>query len=632
MTDIICPICGKANPPDQEECLFCQAPLKSSGFIFTPEGEEPGTGTPFTEKLDGEESVIPKPGNTASLEQAIPDWLKETEANFLEHAESPSLKDEPEGPTPDDISEQIDALINQPATTPVEKEPTVDDDWLASLLDEAGLNETPPASQPEELPKSDEGTDEELQEAFPEEPTEEAEPEPLEPTEKPDWLSELEAGSTIKLEEEVLPDEDADKGFGVSETSETEEAGENIIPDWVGKPSPESAETPFTESEDDIAPAELPGWLEALRPSEPVSPSEPVEDLSTAEIVTAGPLAGLRGVISAHPSALRARKPPTYSIKLRVTDEQAARVEMMEELLADEQKPKPLPTKPIISSSHISRLIIAVVLILPIAWMIISGSQRNSPPQPGSIPGVVEFTQQIQRLPSGAPVLLAFDYEAGFSGELNTAVSTLIDQLIQKNTFITLVATSPSGPALAESMIQSGTNAQGGAGSYSYYTNLGYVPGGTAGLLGLATTPKTVLPYSLDGNNIWAFAPLNSIATIKDFSAVIVLTNDSTTARSWIEQVGPYLQEDSTPLLFITSTQAEPLILPYYRATPPQVQGLVTGLVGGLAYARTLSNISQSGAWDAFSMGITASVLIVFVGGVIGLILKLRTPDNKKEG
>jgi hypothetical protein len=305
---------------------------------------------------------------------------------------------------------------------------------------------------------------------------------------------------------------------------------------------------------------------------------------------------------------------------------------MMEELLADEQKPKPLPSQPIISSRNIFRFIIAVVLILPIAWMIISGDQRTQAPQPGNIPSVVNFTQQVQTLPAGAPVMLAFDYEAGFSGEMNVAINTLITQLMIRNAYMTLVTTTPSGPALAESLIKNiSTTLQGSSGSYINYTDLGYIPGGTMGLLGLVSSPKAVLPYSIEGNNVWAGAPLNSITSLKDFSAVILMTNDPDTARIWIEQVGPLLQLDSTPLLIITSSQAEPLIYPYYVSTPSQVQGLIAGLAGGLAYSRSVGSIQQNGLWDAFSVGITVSGLIILIGGIIGVVIQMLSSGKKTE-
>jgi hypothetical protein len=362
---------------------------------------------------------------------------------------------------------------------------------------------------------------------------------PSEQAEKPAWLSALEAGSTIKMEDQPPVVEPPAGSTSPATAAETELPPELEIPDWIGQANQEESPPPSEDAETPIASAELPGWLEALRPAEEVAPTGPVEDLASGDVVTAGPLVGLRGVISAHPSAIRARKPPTYSIKLRVTEEQSARVEMMEELLANEQKPKPLPAQHGITYQNVSRLVIALVLLLPIIWMIITGSQRIPPPQPGEVPGVVDFTQQVQAIPVGAPVLLAFDYEAGFSGEMNLAVSTMLSQLMIKNAFLTLVTTTASGPALAESLFDSVSASSGGAGApYANYTNLGYIPGGVLGLRGLVDSPSAVLPYSLDGNNVWVTSPLNAISTVSEFSAVIVLTNEPSIARSW-RQVGP---------------------------------------------------------------------------------------------
>jgi hypothetical protein len=627
MTDIICPLCGKSNPPELDECMYCQAPLNATGFLAPSdqEGQENPLIFPSGES-DQAESQVLKPESSSPLEQAIPDWLKNTEANFLEGTEA-----KPERQAPDDISEQIDSLLSQTSTPDNITQPAIDDDWLASLLAEAGSEVSPLPSQEEPLDENAEPVNENITQSFVEEPLEEEGGLPPTPVEKPDWLTGLEASSKIKLEGEITPTEALVMGAGVAQTIESVDSGSMDIPDWIGKIEPEETPPALEEPGSQIAPAELPGWLEALRPEENVSATEPVEDLSAADIVAAGPLVGLRGVINAHPSAIRARKPPTYSIKLRVTDEQRARVAMMEALLADEQKPKPLASQPVLTSRNIFRLVIAAALILPIAWMIITGSQQVPTPQPGEVPGVVDFTQEVQALPAGLPVLLAFDYEAGFSGEMNLAVSTLITQLMIKNAFMTMVTTLPSGPALAESLISSSVGAEGNLAPYPYYANLGYIPGGTLGLRGLALSPKSVLPYSLDEVNVWVSAPLDTISTINDFSAVIVLTNDPDTARSWIEQVGPVLRVDGTPLLIVTSSQAEPMIRPYYEASPSQVQGMVSSLVGGLAYGSAVGNIQQNGEWDAFSIAITVSVLIILIGSISRAVLKIPVPGKKKE-
>jgi hypothetical protein len=151
------------------------------------------------------------------------------------------------------------------------------------------------------------------------------------------------------------------------------------------------------------------------------------------------------------------------------------------------------------------------------------------------------------------------------------------------------------------------------------------------GLLGLAISPRSILPYSLDGYNVWAGVPLNAISSIKDFNAVIIMTHDPDIARTWIEQIGPQLQEAGKPLLIVTSSQAEPLIRPYYEAIPSQVQGLIAGLAGGIAYGRTVGILQHNGVWDAFSVGITVSVLIILIGSIASVVIKMLASSNKKE-
>jgi len=629
MTDIICPLCGKPNPEELDECQYCQAPLKVAGFIASPEDQEDFSQIfPPSPDQAGEEDQDTQPESPPPSEQSIPDWLKQTEASFLKPSEP-----EPEELSSEQLSEQIDALINLPSTPAEPQKSAIDDEWLTSLLSEAGAIESIPEG--EVLLERAVETGEETSTPAGEETTQEEEEPPAVPAERPAWLTNLEASSNIKLDGGMQPSEVPEPEEQEASVEETGVPGasEHVeIPDWISKVSFEEVPPEPKEPEPPIEPAEIPGWLEALRPSEEATPTAPVEDVSAADVVTAGPLVGLRGVISAHPSAIQARKPPTYSIKLRVTEEQRARVQMMEELLAEEQKPKPPTSKRIITSQNIFRLAIALVLILPIVWMIIAKSQQSPLPQPANYPGVIDFFQQVQQLPAGAPVLVAFDYEPGFSGEMNSAVSTLLSQLMAKNTYLTLVTTAPSGVALAESLVKdAGTGLAGSLSSYPYYTDLGYLPGGTMGLLGLASSPKTVLPYSLEGIDVWASAPLNTVSSVTDFGAVIVITNDPDTARAWIEQVGPVLRAEDGPILMVTSSQAEPLIRPYYEASPSQVQGMVAGLAGGQAYSRAVGRQPQNGVWDAFSMGVTVSILIILIGGIISMVFMLQASARKRE-
>jgi hypothetical protein len=58
---------------------------------------------------------------------------------------------------------------------------------------------------------------------------------------------------------------------------------------------------------------------------------------------------------------------------------------------------------------------------------------------------------------------------------------------------------------------------------------------------------------------------------------------------------------------------------------------LIGGLAGGVAYARSVGNIQQNGVWDAYSIGVTVSILIIIIGSIAGGVLKTLTADKKKE-
>ncbi len=74
----------------------------------------------------------------------------------------------------------------------------------------------------------------------------------------------------------------------------------------------------------------------------------------------------------------------------------------------------------------------------------------------------------------------------------------------------------------------------------------------------------------------------------------------------------------------VLSTGAEPLVRPYFEASEPQVDGILTGLPAAVSY-RQYSGLplDTSGQWDAFGLGMLAVVLILIAGGAYGVGLWL---------
>lgn len=419
------------------------------------------------------------------------------------------------------------------------------------------------------------------------------------------------------LEREVAASEIDDVVIDSGEISEKEDdLFDTEVAEWLSEIPADEFEGDITPEEDEvIEPADLPIWLAAMRPVDGLSQETPTSEDNLRTVESTGPLAGLSGILPVEPAIARVKKSSAYAIKLQVTDNQQAHAAMLEELIKNEGNIEPIPEKARISSQHVLRLSIFIVLLLAIIWPVLTGSVNT--PLPVIAPETLETRRIIDSISSGAPVLMAVEYEPGLSGEMDAASAGVVDHLMIRGAFLTLISTSTMGPAQAERLISVINNST----DHDYqpstqYVNLGYIPGGPTGLLGFATTLRSVLPFALDNSPIWESGPLSNVQNVRDFELVVVITEDADSARAWIEQVQPALA--STPLVMVLSAQAEPMIRPYYEGSPRQVNGLVTGLAGGASYEETMPRTSLARKyWDAFSYGLLAAVVLIGLGGVI---------------
>jgi hypothetical protein len=456
------------------------------------------------------------------------------------------------------------------------------------------------------------------------------------------WLEELEyAFPEMPTAAEVSTDRN--KVIGKEDQGELESSYGEPLPDWLteaGEVSEEEvleATAPQAEGEEpDITPAKLPSWLEAMRPVGIAGvEDELAKEIAEKPVEGAGPLAGLRGVLPAEPDVSQSIKPPVYTVKLQVTDLQKTQAELLSRLIQQEGEEAPIPGRPVITTQHVLRLVIAALLILSILLPITTGLPQMAAPE--IVPEVNETSLLIGGLPAAAPVLLAIDYEPGLSGEMDAIASPILDHLMIKGAFLALVSTTPTGAMQAENLIAQ-VNRRGGH-QYvdsSQYVNLGFIPGGTLGLLALAEAPRKVLPVDMNGNPTWnnpQLPALQNIGSLSDFAMLIVATENPDTARAWIEQVQPRLA--GKPMILLLSAQAEPMVRPYYEAAPRQVQGLVSGLAASASYETLLGGRrgSASQYWSAFSIGMLVAGLLIVSGGLVNaLSAHLRGGKESQEG
>lgn len=349
------------------------------------------------------------------------------------------------------------------------------------------------------------------------------------------------------------------------------------------------------------------------------------------------PLADLQGVIEPISRFVRSKKTPSKPIEFKVTASQRANADLFKQLIDTEGQPLPVAAKSKFSFHHLLRLGIAVLLILTVSWPIIFGSKEM--PLPTYQAEIAELNRLINELPNNAHVLVSFDYDASYAAEMESAASAVVDHLMLRGARLTLISTSPIGPLLAERFLTR-TQAEHNYVPGLHYVNLGFIPGGIAGIASFLENPGEILPYSIDGIAAWqteahlALAPLQGIASITDFDMILLIVADPDAARMWIEQLRTYLSrpDELTSLTTVISAQAEAVVFPYFENDPRQVHGIVSGLRGGAAYARlTGRNTLPLRYWDAYGFGMFLAAILILIGGLTYSALSTLTGTAQKR-
>lgn len=598
------------------------------------------------------ETNINKQEDQVPLNADAPDWLNDLgstsqqtssiESNVF--TESSVSESEAEFNLPSDMPDWLKD-VSQPAPEEPQKDKTTPA-WLKPKFDDA------PAEMPAWL-QSDEN-------AFKEEKVETPQNDLL--VDMPSWLKaaapetsiydaqdELKPIDELKFEDEAMPvSENLDWAKDLQPTNELPETQtekieadpfasmpafspsdetENIetlftdMPDWLSEATPTSSTTPTPITNEDVLPSSnLPSWVEAMRPSDNVPQSSLYASDQTLE--SRGALAGLQGVLPAMAGFTPTSKPKAYSLKLNSDDEQQRHAAILEQILTAETAPVPLESFSTLRTSRALRWTLAFLIMAIILSTTLLKTNIFS--LPVGVPNELNSAIQIvQSIPENATILVAVDYEASRAGEMEVAAAPLFDNLLLlKHPRLTFIATNETGSMLAERFMTgplAGHNYQHGA----TYLNLGYLSGGQLGIRAFAQNPTITTPLDVNGEAAWSSVPLQGVTSLNQFTAMILITDNASAARVWVEQTESWRAD--LPFIVISSAQSTPMIQPYYQSG--QVDGIVSGLYAGAIFEQQV-NAGRPGTarqyWDAYSIGMLLAMSLTLGGGLWNLIAGLR--------
>lgn len=592
-----CPMCGRSNQPDAEECEFCHARLIPLGeFEKGPENESIFVDLPLEQE--------PQP--------EVPEWLKDLRDLKL---------DETEGEVDEGIIEPVEDLP----------------EWLKSGDDQEGSQ----SSKGSEILFSESLKKESIigPEVKPvgsvaitpagntenQRPNSSSDEDKLPEADLPDWLKAMPGqeweGESDKEEDffggVVPPFVDFDESLlniGLSDSRiEPEETAEERLT--------LSAHSAAGEAEEELG-GKIPEDLEDIleKSKHPETEEKRIE--------VAGPLAGLEDILPVEPFIAEEKKGIEILSTLLVSEKQRKHAELFEQLIADEGKPKPIKSAAAERSSPGLRIFIFLIILAASLFGMLFNPFPGKPTAMNV--GVFDAMQALAKVSPRSPVLLIVDYEAGDFAEMQTVGFGLIDQLMVKGAYLVLLSTNPLGALQGDRLIRQ-INLYG---DHEYkeqtnWVNLGYLPGSAAGIQQFIQSPRNTLPVTTNSQNIWAGDEMKNVQKIGDFALVVVMTENASHARTWIEQLNGNIAQNQ--MVFLVSSQIEPIVEPYYATISPQIGGLVAGINGGAIYE---TQAGRNGLalmyWEAYGLIVSSSVVLILFGVLVNTFGKFRQSNSKK--
>jgi hypothetical protein len=552
------------------------------------------------------EAEAPPLAMEAELEEEVPDWLKELGPIPEPEGEALVFREEEEGEKPVVALDGLEEKIAEEMPPPVEVVP----DWLKEL-GPVPEGEVPVLKEAEEVPSGEEETEwlrelgpselaaEEVAEASPavlgvEVPTDEA----------PDWLKEL--GPPVTAERPAV-----------------EEEAPLPPPPSIIK---EEVRPPVTAEEalevEELVEAEIPAWLQELRPREV---EEGVAELPAVieAVETTGLLAGIQGVLPVEPIMSGPhRAPPAPTAAVTMGPEQA---NLFREIIAQE----PVPVTEVVAPrrariwGEVLRwfiyLLIALAVIIPLFgegdWF--GEAELTSA-------AATDFYNAIQNLPSNSVVLLAFDYDPFTAAEMDRLAEPVVWHLMDRNARLMAVSLLPTGPAVAGNLLDRVAGEHGGYQYGQNYVNLGYIPGQAAAPSELASDLRTIVPQDYrhrQRKSLGELPATQEVYGIQDVSLVIEFAAQQRTLQWWIEQVGSQYQVE---IMAAVSAAVEPTATPYHNSG--QLVALISGLPSAAQYEVKTNKwpALAIASVDAQSVAHLAIVALIVLGSLASLVSARR--------
>ena len=226
--------------------------------------------------------------------------------------------------------------------------------------------------------------------------------------------------------------------------------------------------------------------------------------------------------------------------------------------------------------SHLDRRWIFLLMAVSVAVPILLG--LKFPETPSSL--AQDVFDEIDNLPDGSKILMAWDYDPSTEGELGPMATSFAKHCCEKHHKMYFLTLLPVGPQMVDKSIKDVIRADFPDLVYGEdYVNLGYKSGYEGVIKVIVTDLRGLYTTDARGTNIDQIPMCKDVKNVQDMDLIVNVSGSYPGAKEWVQYAAtPY------PKLKMvggcTGVQA-PLLYPYI---PRQLAGLLGAIKGAAEY------------------------------------------------
>ena len=220
-------------------------------------------------------------------------------------------------------------------------------------------------------------------------------------------------------------------------------------------------------------------------------------------------------------------------------------------------------------------LLMFLAVALPILF------QVRFPEKP--TPLVQATFDEIDNLPDGSKVLLAWDWDPASEGELGPMATAFARHCCEKKHKMVFLALWPVGPQLIDDTIERVIRADFPDLVYGEdYVNLGFKPGNEGVIKVIVTDLRQLYTTDARGTNIDKVPICRDVKTVRDFDLIINVSAGYAGTKEWVQYAATPYPDDVRLVAGCTGVTA-PQLYPYI---PEQLPGLLGAIKGAAEYEK----------------------------------------------